>query len=124
MIAKKLTYLKWSGIAAEINGHAVRQENGEVTTLLVGLKNEDVTQGIALRLSKIIKKIQEEFKELQTQLDLNQGEEGAEKRAELWAEECEISFEGIDLNKIEDLKRKDNSFGEKYDYSNLLDVIS
>jgi plasmid maintenance system antidote protein VapI len=123
MKTSKKPYKFWHSIRSEING--VTKVNGDdIKIIVIGLKNEDITQGTALRLNRIVKKIEEEFKTLQQSLDSVEGseEEKLSKREELWNEEVEISFEAIDIEKL-DIKRKDNSFGHKYDYTNLIDII-
>ncbi len=119
MTTKKLTYSEWNIVLIEIVGSNMSDQP------IIGLKNEDVTQGIALRLNKITKLIFKEMETFQSQLDLHKDKDDAKERwAELWAEDCEITFEPIDASKLEDLRRKDNSLGQKYDYSNLIEQIS
>jgi len=127
MITKKLKYSDWYIKRNEILGISQVEEGGSNKIILLGLKNEDVTQGVAIKLNKIVKKINEEFKTLQEQLDqisTDLSEEDKQlKRNEIWAEECEISFETLDIDKL-DIKRKDNHLGQKYDYSNLIEFIT
>ena len=128
MITRKKKYSDWYVVRNEILGvNAEVQESGNkiAKVILLGLKNEDVTQGVAIKLNKIVKKINEEFKTLQEQLDQipTDAEDKQTRMNELWAEECEIHFEPLDIDKL-DIKRKDNHEGYKYDYSNLIEIIT
>ena len=123
MITKKLTYTQWHTINAEILGLQKNETDlpENIKTLLVGLKNEDVSQGVVIKLNRIAKQIEKEINILSEQLVLVK--EDKDKLKELWNEECEISFEELDIDKL-DFKRKDNSFGEKYDYTHLIETIT
>lgn len=127
MTTEKLTYTELRVIKNEILGLAQTGEDKIQKILIVGLKNEDVTLGVSHRLNKIVAKIDDEFKVLEVSLKEITGDENDEKakakRAELWAQETEFSFDPIDFEKIENLTLRKNFLGEKYDYEFLIKNI-
>lgn len=127
MTTKKLTYTELRVIKNEILGLAQVAEDKTQKILIVGLKNEDVTLGVSHQLNKIVAKIDEEFKVLETSLKEVEGddkdEEAQKKRAELWGQETEFTFEPIDFERIENLTLRKNYAGEKYDYEFLIKNI-
>lgn len=125
MITRKLMYSKWNTVRGEITGLMSQEEGKESKIILIGLKNEDISQGVVIRLNKIVKKIEEEFKALQEQFNSIDKEDvdRENKIKALWEETCEISFEEIDIDKL-DFKRKESSFGERYDYTPLIEIIT
>ncbi len=127
MTTKNFTYNDLRIIKNEILGLAQIGEDKTQKVLIVGLKNEDVTLGVSHRLNKIVAKIDEEFKVLEVSLKEIKGDEkdeGAQaKRAELWSQETELSYEPISFDKIDNLSLRKNFLGEKYDYDFLIKSI-
>jgi hypothetical protein len=121
MTTKKLSYWVINSLLSFIDG----KREGEKLVIL-GLANEAITSGVAIRLARIKKEF---VKELTTfQEEFNKIEEGDEeaikKRVDLWNTEIEVSFEPILLSKVEDLVPAKNDFGITPNYSELLEIIA
>ena len=127
MTTKKLTYNELRILRNEILGLAHVQKDGTQNIIIVGLKNEDITLGVSHKLTKIVAKIEEEFKILDISLkEIKGGEQdpvALVKREELWKQELEFVFEPIEFSKIEDLTPRKNYLGEKFNYEFLIKTI-
>lgn len=120
MATKKLTYWTINSLLMFIDG---KQDQGKI--IVQGLANEPITSGVSIKLSRIRKEFVKElttFQELYEKIE--EGEEAAAKRIELWNTEIEVSFEPISLAKVEDLVPTKNDFGITPSYAELLEIIA
>jgi hypothetical protein len=120
MTTKKISYWVINSLLPFIDG----KREGEKLVIL-GLANEAITSGVAIRLARIKKEFVKELTTFQEEFNkIEEGEEANAKKVELWNTEIEVSFEPISLEKVEDLVPTKNDFGFTPSYADLLEIIA